>query len=103
VIGNFKNGETDYRPKGNPRRVNMHDFEDKKLGKVVHSSFFVSTEMMGCCCACAAMTFELICSNWAFRSGCFEPSSALPLRRQQSGIGDVHTLLERRKEGTVEQ
>src|SRR5262249_56472158 len=24
-----------YRPKGNPRRVNVHDFEDKKLGKVV--------------------------------------------------------------------
>jgi hypothetical protein len=32
---NFKNGGTDYRPKGNPRRVNVHDFEDKKLGKVV--------------------------------------------------------------------
>ena len=25
----------DYRPKGDPRRVNVHDFEDKKLGKVV--------------------------------------------------------------------
>jgi Rhodopirellula transposase DDE domain len=35
LIGNFKNGGTDYRPKGNPRRVNVHDFEDKKLGKVV--------------------------------------------------------------------
>ena len=35
LIGNFKNGGTDYRPKGNPRRVNGHDFEDKKLGKVV--------------------------------------------------------------------
>ena len=23
------------RPKGNPQRVNVHDFEDKKLGKVV--------------------------------------------------------------------
>ena len=29
-----KNGGTDYRPKGDPRRVNMHDFEDKELGKV---------------------------------------------------------------------
>src|SRR6266567_2621230 len=35
LIGNFKNGGTDYRPKGNPQRVNVHDFEDKKLGKVV--------------------------------------------------------------------
>src|SRR6266568_5442651 len=35
LIGNYKNGGTDYRPKGNPQRVNVHDFEDKKLGKVV--------------------------------------------------------------------
>src|SRR6266849_93183 len=35
LIGNFKTGGTDYRPKGDPRRVNVHDFEDKQLGKVV--------------------------------------------------------------------
>jgi Rhodopirellula transposase DDE domain len=35
LIGNFKNGGTDYRPKGKPVRVNVHDFEDKTLGKVV--------------------------------------------------------------------
>jgi hypothetical protein len=35
LIGNFKNGGTDYRPKGDPRRVKVHDFEDKELGKVV--------------------------------------------------------------------
>src|ERR1700694_4305040 len=35
LIGNFKNGGTDFRPKGNPRRVKTHDFEDKKRGKVV--------------------------------------------------------------------
>src|SRR5215468_8710949 len=35
LIGNYRNGGTDYRPKGNPRRVKVHDFEDKKLGKVV--------------------------------------------------------------------
>ena len=35
LVGNFKNGGTDYRPKGDPQRVNVHDFEDKKLGKVV--------------------------------------------------------------------
>jgi hypothetical protein len=34
LIGNFKNGGTDYRPKGDPQRVKVHDFEDKTLGKV---------------------------------------------------------------------
>jgi hypothetical protein len=33
-----KNGGTDYRPKGDPWRVNVHDFEDKKLGKVVSTT-----------------------------------------------------------------
>jgi Rhodopirellula transposase DDE domain len=35
LVGNYKNGGTDYRPKGEPRRVKVHDFEDKDLGKVV--------------------------------------------------------------------
>lgn len=35
LIGNYKNGGTDYCPKGDPKRVNVHDFADKKLGKVV--------------------------------------------------------------------
>ena len=35
LVGNFKNGDSDYRPKGEPLRVNVHDFEDKTLGKVV--------------------------------------------------------------------
>jgi Rhodopirellula transposase DDE domain len=35
LIGNYKNGGTDYRPKGDPQRVKTHDFEDKELGKVV--------------------------------------------------------------------
>ena len=34
LIGNYKNGGSDYRPKGNPQRVKVHDFEDKVLGKV---------------------------------------------------------------------
>ena len=34
LIGNFKNAGTDYRPQGEPLRVNVHDFEDKTLGKV---------------------------------------------------------------------
>ena len=35
LVGEFKNGGSDYRPKGEPRRVKVHDFEDKALGKVV--------------------------------------------------------------------
>lgn len=35
LVGNFKNGGTDYRPKGDPRRVKVHDFVDKELGKAV--------------------------------------------------------------------
>ena len=34
LVGNYRNGGTDYRPKGTPRRVKVHDFEDKILGKV---------------------------------------------------------------------
>ena len=34
LVGNYKNGGTDYRPKGKPARVKVHDFEDKQLGKV---------------------------------------------------------------------
>jgi Rhodopirellula transposase DDE domain len=35
LVGEFKNGGSDYRPKGEPRHVKVHDFEDKALGKVV--------------------------------------------------------------------
>jgi hypothetical protein len=35
LVGEFKNGGSDYRPKGDPRRVKVHDFQDKELGKVV--------------------------------------------------------------------
>ena len=34
LVGNYRNGGTDYCPKGEPRRVKVHDFEDKALGKV---------------------------------------------------------------------
>ena len=35
LVGNYRNAGSEYRPKGRPRRVNVHDFEDKQLGKVV--------------------------------------------------------------------
>ena len=32
--GSFKNGGREWRPKGSPEPVNVHDFIDKELGKV---------------------------------------------------------------------
>jgi hypothetical protein len=34
-IGNFSNTGTDYRPEGQPRRTEVHDFKKPELGKVV--------------------------------------------------------------------
>ena len=35
LVGNYRNGGSDYRPKGDPACVNVHDFPNKELGKVV--------------------------------------------------------------------
>jgi hypothetical protein len=35
LIGNYKNNGREWRKKGNPRTVNMHDFADPELGKVI--------------------------------------------------------------------
>lgn len=34
LVGQYKNGGKEYRPKGNPEQVKVYDFIDKKLGKV---------------------------------------------------------------------
>ena len=34
LIGDFKNGVRELRPKGDPEKVRTHDFKDKRLGKV---------------------------------------------------------------------
>ncbi len=34
-IGDFKNGGAEWRPKGNPELVRVHDFKDKELGKAI--------------------------------------------------------------------
>jgi hypothetical protein len=47
LIGNFRNAGRDYRPKGRPRRVNVHDFEDKTLGKVVPYGVYDVTDNSG--------------------------------------------------------
>lgn len=35
LIGRFKNGGREWRPKGQPEQVNIHDFADPELGKVI--------------------------------------------------------------------
>ncbi|MFT5868506.1 MAG: hypothetical protein ACI8TF_000611 [Paracoccaceae bacterium] len=40
LIGNYRNGGSDYRPKGDPTCVNVHDFPDKELGKVVPNGVY---------------------------------------------------------------
>jgi hypothetical protein len=35
LVGNFKNGGQQWRPKGRPERVNVHDFLDPKKGKAI--------------------------------------------------------------------
>lgn len=35
LVGDFKNGGQEWRPKGNPEKVRVHDFLDKKLGKAI--------------------------------------------------------------------
>jgi transposase len=35
LVGQFKNAGQDWRPKGQPERVKVHDFEDEKLGKAI--------------------------------------------------------------------
>ena len=34
LVGNYENNGQEWRPKGNPVKVNVHDFEDKKLGSI---------------------------------------------------------------------
>jgi hypothetical protein len=35
LVGDFKNGGREWEPKGQPRKVRSHDFEDKELGKAI--------------------------------------------------------------------
>jgi hypothetical protein len=35
LVGDFKNGGREWRPKGEPELVRVHDFKDKQLGKAV--------------------------------------------------------------------
>lgn len=35
LVGEFKNGGREYQPRGEPERVNVHDFPDEELGKAI--------------------------------------------------------------------
>lgn len=35
IVGRFRNGGREWRPKGAPEKVRVHDFMDQKLGKVI--------------------------------------------------------------------
>jgi hypothetical protein len=47
LIGEYKNGGSDYRPKGCPDRVGTHDFADKELGKVAPYGIYDVTTNTG--------------------------------------------------------
>ena len=47
LIGNYKNAGTDWCPDGKPRRVNVHDFEDKELGKAIPYGVYDLAENAG--------------------------------------------------------
>jgi hypothetical protein len=47
LVGNYRNAGSDYRPKGEPIRVKVHDFEDKELGKVVPYGVYDVTDNTG--------------------------------------------------------
>ena len=35
LVGDFKNGGREWRPKGKPEEVNVHDFSSEELGKAI--------------------------------------------------------------------
>jgi len=48
LIGDYKNPGSDYRPQGSPAAVNVHDFPDKELGKVVPYGVYDIAADAGC-------------------------------------------------------
>ena len=47
MIGPYKNGGSDYRPKGCPDKVKVHDFVDQELGKVAPYGVYDISENVG--------------------------------------------------------
>jgi hypothetical protein len=48
LVGDYKNGGSDYRPEGCPDKVNVHDFVDPTLGKVVPYGVYDIAANAGC-------------------------------------------------------
>lgn len=47
LVGDFKNTGREWRPKGNPEKVRVHDFEIRELGKVAPYGIFDPTQNTG--------------------------------------------------------
>jgi hypothetical protein len=47
LVGEFRNGGKEWRPKGDPETVNVYDFIDKELGKAIPYGVFDITENKG--------------------------------------------------------
>jgi len=47
LVGDFKNGGREWRPKGEPEEVRVHDFLDKKLGKAIPFGVYDVTKNEG--------------------------------------------------------
>jgi len=48
LIGSYRNGGSDYRPEGRPDKVEVHDFVDDELGKVVPYGVYDIAANAGC-------------------------------------------------------
>ena len=47
LVGNYRNAGSDWQPKGDPKRVKVHDFADKELGKVAPYGVYDMTANAG--------------------------------------------------------
>ncbi|HEX3872442.1 MAG TPA: ISAzo13 family transposase [Pirellulales bacterium] len=47
LVGDFKNGGQEWRPQGEPEKVRVHDFMDKKLGKAIPYGVYDVTNNQG--------------------------------------------------------
>ena len=47
LVGDFKNGGREWRPRGEPEEVRVHDFLDKKLGKAIPYGVYDLTNNQG--------------------------------------------------------
>ena len=47
LVGDFKNGGSEWHPQGEPEKVRIHDFQDKKLGKAIPYGVYDITNNQG--------------------------------------------------------